>query len=105
MDRTDIKNMFLDIVGGSSYDEDTIDTILTDSLKLLNRLTSHIGIDFVTDEQMLTIETMQYFYDLTQRNYATAKEDLEHITGLAKQCHDDFIQVEQEYYSNYMGDR
>jgi len=105
MDNTDLKEMFLDAVGGTSLEDDTVSQFLTDSLMLLDQLTAHQGVDFREESPLLIIQAMQYYYDLAQRNNAAAKENLAAIMGLITQHNHDFVQVEQEDYPNYMGDR
>lgn len=105
MDRTDMKEMFTDIIGGTSLDDSTIDSILTDSLRLLNQITAHIGVDFLTDYSLLVALTMQYYYDIGRRNYESAKLALKEIQNQAVQAHYDFVQNEQADWPNYMGDR
>lgn len=105
MDNTDLKEMFIDVVGGTSLEDDTVSQFLTDSLMLLDQLTAHQGVDFREDSPLLIIQAMQYYYDLAQRNNAAAKDNLVAIMGLITQHNHDFVQDEQEDYPNYMGDR
>jgi len=105
MDRTDLKEMFNDVVGGVAVDDDTLNEMVTQSLRLLNQLTAHIGVDFMTDYTLLVMQTMQYYYDLAQRNYEAAKLNYKEIVNQCLQAHNDFVQVEQADFANYIGDR
>jgi hypothetical protein len=103
MDRADVKDMFVDSVGGTSLEDSTIERILIDSLTLLDQLTARQDIDFVNDSPVLVMQTMQYYYDLAQRNFASAKDGLAAVVALVTQFNHDYVQVEQAERVNYMG--
>ena len=103
MDRADVKDMFIETVGGTSLDDSIIERMLVESLTLLDQLTSHQGVDFVNTNPILVMQVMQYYYDLSQRNTAAAKESLVAIIGLVNQISYDFVQLEQADWVNYMG--
>ena len=105
MDKTDMKEMFVDIVGGTSVEDDVQDKLVSDSLRLLNQLTAHIGVDFMNDYTLLVIQAMTYFYDVAQRNYEAAKLNYKELEKQALQAHNDFVQVEQADFPHYIGDR
>ena len=105
MDATDVKDMFLDVVGGTSLDEATVDRLFTEGLALLDQLTAHQGVNFMETNPLLVVQSMQYYYGLLQHNAAGAKEDLAALTTIVTQLNNDFIQVEQADWPNYMGDR
>lgn len=105
MDASGIKDMFLDTIGGTSLDDAIVDKLLTDSLIFLNQRTAHIGVDFLNDYTLLTLQTMQYYYDLLQRNFDDAAKNRKEILQLAQEVTNDLTQVEQADFPNYMGDR
>jgi hypothetical protein len=103
MDRSDVKDMFIETIGGTSLEDYIVDNILIESLALLDQLTAHRGTNFLVDNPVLVTQVMQYYYDLVQRNTAAAKESLVSIMTLVTQINYDFIQVEQDASINYMG--
>lgn len=105
MDASGVKDMFLDTIGGTSLEDVTIDKLLTDSLIFLNQRTSHIGVDFTNDYTLLVVQTMQYYYDLLQRNFDDAAKNRKEIMQLAQEVINDLTQVEQADFPNYIGDR
>lgn len=105
MNASAIKDMFLDIIGGTSLDDDAIDKLYDNALKLLNQLTANIGADFVNDHTIPLLLALQFQYDLIQRNYDDADKGFKSLTRFAKEIVDDWTQDEQIEQINYMGDR
>lgn len=105
MDSQDIRELFLDMIGGTTLEDDTINKFIDDADMLLSQITGWTGVDFMNRATSLFLLGMSYYYDLFSKNFDAAKATLESVKFLATQFHFDYVQEEQVDFPNYMGDR
>ena len=105
MDSKDIRELFLDMVGGTTLEDDAVDKLVTDAEMLLGQITGRVGVDFMNKATTLFLLAMQYYYELIQNNFEASKGTLTNVQFLANQFHYDYVQEEQADFPNYMGDR
>ena len=105
MDASGIKDLFLDMIGGTSLEDVTVDKIYENGIKLLNQYTAHVGADFINDHTVVVLLAMQVQYDLVQRNYDDADKGLKALIRFTTEITNDTTQDEQVDQVNHMGDQ